>query len=236
MKDAYRRLARSLLGGTALALAALPLTLATASAQFNCGAVGLSGSACTQGTQQYQLLQQFQSLPDSPAGMSVMQGDMAAVTNIYLNATVAQRNQAATNFNLDGYNPAFNVWNQVSPSSQILSTLQAFPQLQASGALATAISGTLAPFLSGGSPPAPYGEVGAAINAALSVQQVGALKDVFTAYARAFQGQSTQYANPGQTDPRPFQISQTIANAPWTPTQASASAIASQQGQWGPQG
>src|SRR5204863_2308309 len=39
-----------------------------------------------------------------------------------------------------------------------------------------------------------------------------------------------------QLEQRHFLIAQTIANAPWTPTQARASAIASQQGQWGPQG
>ena len=238
MKDAYRRFTFSLLGGTALALASLPLTLATALAQFNCGAVRPAAARLARkAPSSISFFSNSSPCPISSAGMSVMQGDMAAVTNIYLNATVAQRNQAATNYNLDGYNPAFNVFNQVSPSSQILSTLQAFPQLQASGALAAAISGTLAPFLSGGSPPTPYGGgVGAAINAALSVQQISALKDTFTAYARAFQGQSTQYANAGQIDPRPFQISQTIANAPWTPGQASSTSIANQQGDWGAPG
>lgn len=213
-----------------LVLAFLPAV--PASAQVNCA--GLTAAQCTLATGQYTVLQSFQSLPNTSAGLAAMQSDLSTVVGIYQNATVGQRNQAALNYVLGGFTPQYNIWSQISPSSQILSTLQVYPQLQMSGALA----GSLASQIQG------QGGVFADLTTLLggssagigSVQQLDALKDSFTAYATAFAGQSTQYANSGQNDPRPFQIASGIANFPWTSAQAGASAITNQQDEWGTPG
>ncbi|HEV7544898.1 MAG TPA: autotransporter domain-containing protein, partial [Reyranella sp.] len=216
----------------ALALAMVALPLAGASAQINCAAQNppLSGNACTEFNQQYQLLQQFQSLPNSAAGLNVLQSDLATVQNIYLNATVAQRNQAATNYNLTNPAPQQNIWGMLTPSNQLYPSLQTFPQLQLSAPLAAAI-GTPITGQSG-----VFSKITSLLDFAGSQMQIGALKDNFTAYAQGYPGLSTQYANPGQVDPRPFQLSQAIANAPWTLAQASSASVANQQGEWGSPG
>ena len=216
----------------ALALAMVALPLADASAQINCAAQNppLSGNACTQFNQQYQLLQQFQSFPNSAAGLNVLQSDLATVQNIYLNATVAQRNQAATNYNLTNPAPQQNIWGMLTPSNQLYPSLQTFPQLQLSAPLAAAI-GTPITGQSG-----VFSNITSLLDFAGSQIQIGALKDNFTAYAQGYPGLSTQYANPGQVDPRPFQLSQAIANAPWTLAQASSASVANQQGEWGSPG
>ena len=203
------------------------LTSSPTRAQLNCTAQGLSGNACIAALQQYQALQSFQSLPNSAAGMAVMRADMAGVERIYLNATVAQQNQAATNSNLtlnsgsNPYNqmpPQQNVWGMLTPTNALYPSLSAFPQLVTSQALATRmydeISQTIASSLS--PTPAPptaavLGNINTTINIAASQIQVDALKSTFTAYAQAFAGQSTIYADPMQNDPRPFQISNIIA-------------------------
>jgi autotransporter-associated beta strand protein len=215
------------MAATTLVLASL--AVAPAGAQVDCS--GLTSLQCTQATGQYNVLQSFQSLPNTAAGLAAMQSDLSTVVGIYRNATVGQRNQAALNFVLGGFTPQYNIWSQIAPSSQILSTLQAYPQLQTSGALASALAGRI-PGQSG---------VFADINTLLggssagigSVLQLEALKDSFTAYATAFAGQTTQYAHADQNDPRPFQIAAGIADFPWTSAQAGASAIANQQGEWG---
>jgi autotransporter-associated beta strand protein len=249
MKHTYRRFTLGLLGSTALALAAIPLPLATASAQIACSPS--TSTTCIQANQQYWLLAPFASLPNSAAGLAALQADMAAVENIYFNATVGQRNQAATNYNLGSFNPQLNLWSQIAPSSQILSTLQAFPQLQTSAALATALSaqipgqagvfGNLTTFLQGGE-----GFGGAPVAGIMSADQVTLLKDAFFSYGQAFAGQTTQYSLPlttqnppppgTQNDPRPYQISQAIANSPWTSSQASTSSRLNQAGEWGAPG
>lgn len=225
-----------------MALAIGLLFAGPVAAQVNCS--GLPAAQCTQATGQYQILQSFQSLPNTSAGPNVFSSDLAAVVNIYLNATVGQRNQAAANslgvFTSGDAQPQYNLWNQISPSSPILSTLQAFPQIQISSALAATLTeridlrqreplyAAITELLTGDS--------SSSTNNIGAVQQVGALKDSFTAYAAAFAGQSTQYANAGQIDPRPFQISTSIADNPWTSAQASASAIQAQQDEWGTPG
>ena len=95
VKYAYRRFTLSLLGSTALALASLPLALSTASAQVNC--TGLTATGCAQAAGAYQVLQQFQTLPNTPAGLSALRTALSTVEGIYLNATPAQRLQAVTN-------------------------------------------------------------------------------------------------------------------------------------------
>ena len=249
MKHTYRRLALSLLGSTALTLATMPLPVATASAQAACSPS--TSPTCIQANQQYQLLAPFASLPGSAAGLAALRADMAAVESIYFNATVGQRNQAATNYNLNSFNPQLNLWSQIAPSSQILSTLQAFPQLQNSAALATALSaqisgqagvfGDLTIFLQGGE-----GFGGAPVQGILSADQVGLLKDAFFSLRPGVPGaddavfpavHEPKSPPPGtQNDPRPYQISQAIANSPWTSSQASATSRANQAGEWGAPG
>jgi len=84
-----------------------------AEAQVNC--TGLSVTQCNMANDQYTLLQNFQGLPTTQAGQSVLKADLATVVSIYNNATPAQRAQAAQNSqsvvsswngNVDSYNPA----------------------------------------------------------------------------------------------------------------------------------
>ena len=227
---------------SALVWAAAVLHAGPAIAQVNCGS--LTAARCTQATGQYQILQSFQSLPNPSTGANVFKSDLAAVVNIYLNATAGQRNQAAANshgvFTAGDARPQYNLWSQISASSPILSTLQAFPQLQISSALAATLTERIdlrqSEPLYAAITELLTGDSSSSTNNISAVQQVTALKDSFTAYAAAFAGQSTQYANAGQIDPRPFQISTSIANNPWTSAQASASAIDAQQSEWGTPG
>jgi autotransporter-associated beta strand protein len=223
----------------ALALVMVSPPTVFARAQLSCDG---SAAHCNRVADQYDILKSFQSLPNPSTGPNVFTRDLATVTDIYLNATVGQRNQAADNasgvFKAGDGEPQYNLWNQISSTSQILPTLGVFPQLQISRALAdtlteriykrqseplyTAITGLLT------------GNDAQVDNYIGAVQEIDALKSSFDAYAAAFQGQSTQYANPQQVDPRPFQISATIANNPWLPAQASTTAIQIQQAEWGP--
>ncbi|MBM3649232.1 MAG: phosphatase PAP2 family protein, partial [Alphaproteobacteria bacterium] len=213
----------------ALALALAACAGTPAWAQVNCA--GLSTTACAQATDQYQRVVGFQSLPNTATGMAVMRSDLAAVESIYLNATTAQRDQAATNFDLKKFNPQLNVWSMLTSTNQIFPSLQAFPQLQLSTALAAA-NANLIPAQGN-----PYAQISTLFDNAYGTMQGDALKSSFTAYATAFAGQATQYAFPAQTDPRPFQISSTIANAPWTEAQASKDSVKVQsKDNWGDPG
>jgi outer membrane autotransporter protein len=201
------------------------LSAPTALAQVDC--TGLSLQDCSQATGQYQVLQSFQSLPDTPAGLAVLNADLAKVVSIYRSASVAQREQAATNSVLGGPMAQINVWTQISSSSPILSTLQAFPQLQLSSGLADALAQAI---------PQQHGvfhHITGLWQTMTNQIQTSALKNAFTAYKIAYPGPGTQYANAGQNDPRPFQLSYDIANFPWVTGQASAWAITQQQTEWG---
>ena len=231
------RLARTAALGALIGLAAE----GPAFAQADCS--GLSALQCAQAGQQYQLLQTFQALPSSPAGMAVMNADMATVQNIYLNATAVQQNQAATNSNLTGGAPQQNTWGMLSAliagspptPNPFYQTLSVFPQLPAAQALVAAIQ----PNLAGTSPAITKVNnlIGSMVGSGGS-WQITPLKDSFTAYAQAFAGQSTIYAFPSQIDPRPFQISNIIAGAAWTSTPGgiTAASVAAQQGEWGAPG
>jgi len=214
-----------------VALAAALLGATTgARAQVSCA--GLTSLACTQANQQFLLVQSFQSLPLTAAGMAVFRADIAAVENIYLNASAAQRNQAATNFDLHGLHPQENIWDMLKSSNALYPSLLTFPQLPVSAALADQVHSEI----KAATPAAVMDTITTMQKAAVDQVQAGALKDSFTAYATAFAGQSTIYANPGQIDPRPFQISQAIAGNPWSSiTQAglAGTSIASQTEQWG---
>lgn len=238
--SSLRHLAASAVGAVVFAIGLL--FAGPVAAQVNCS--GLTAAQCTQATGQYQVLQSFQSLPNTSAGQNAMQAELDAVVSIYQNATVAQRNQAAANslgvFTVGDAQPQYNLWNQISSSSLILPTLEMFPQIPMSSALADTLTERInhrqSEPLYAAITELITGTSDSSTNSISSVQQVGALKDSFTAYATAFAGQSTQYANAGQIDPRPFQISTSIADNPWTSTQASASAIQAQQDEWGASG
>lgn len=227
----------------ALALGMAPLFAGSASAQMDCSRLHLSGTTCAQATDQYDVLASFQALPNTQAGLNVLQADLSTVAGIYLNATPGQRNQAATNSYLSGtagqqpYAPQVDIWSQIAPGSPILPTLQLYPQIGMSGALATALANQI-PGQAGVYDWITTGLGGnGATQGIYEVLQVGPLKDSFTAYALGYPGQSTIYAYPsGQNDPRPYQLSQTIAGSPWTTGQASASSIANQQEEWGAPG
>ena len=117
----------------------------------------------------------------------------------------------------------------LTPSNQIFPTLQAFPQLQTSSALATAIGTQLA-----APPSGVYAQIGTLIHSIDGVlgPVIEGTKNSFTAYAQAYQGMSTQFASPGQIDPRPYQVSQAIANNPWTTANSGPGMPENQAGQW----
>ena len=199
------------------------LWVSPAEAQVNCA--GLSATPCDMATSQYSLLQAFQGLPSSQAGQNALQTDLSTVVSIYNNATVAQRAQAVQNSNdvvasyngnINSYNPTaqYNVWQQISSSSQILSTLGAFPQLSMSSALAGRLSDllytdisdyenrrTTSPTISAVTQllqghytsPAPGSTSPDLVSdgSITGVQMVGQLKDAFTAYSIYF-----PYSNP----------------------------------------
>ena len=240
-------------------------------AQVNCS--GLSPAECSMANDQYMLLQNFQALPTTPAGQNALKADLAAVVGIYNDATVAQRAQAVQNSqsvvsswngNADSYNPTaqYNVWQQISSRSQILSSLGAFPQLTTSSALADRLSDMLAgdvDYWSSGRttsptisaltqllqgyytmPPGSTAPTFVGGGSIAGVQMVGPLKDAFTAYSIYY-----PYSNPANTtsyslppcgtqpcQPDPRPYQLSTAISPWQPGQASASDIASQSGQW----
>ncbi len=233
-----------IIAGLAFALASLCVSLAPASAQPSCNSLNLDPASqqCAQYQGQYGVLATFATPAYSTPNNSIMTSDLSIVEGIYGNATVGQRNQAAANYYLS--NSQYNVWNQISPSSQILSTLTAFPQLGVSAPLSIALSSQI-PGSAG-----VYQSITNTLNTIVGTntivgfQQVDPLKDAFNSYLTAFRGTTTPYSypspgpnqTPGQNDPRPFQISNAIASNPWSASQASAAAIQNQIGEWGAPG
>jgi autotransporter-associated beta strand protein len=198
----------------------------SAEAQVDCS--GLSATQCSMANDQYGLLQTFQALPSSQAGREVLKADLAAVTAIYNNASGAQRAQAVQNsssvlpswnHNVTSFNPTaqYNVWEQISSRSQLLSTLGAFPQLAQSSPLADSMSSLLwrdvdkwtrgettsptvsavTQLLQGYEVAPPPGSTSAILvdgGSIAGVQMVGQLKGAFTAYGIYF-----PYGNPANT-------------------------------------
>ena len=247
------------------------LWVSPAKAQVNC--TGLSLTQCNMANGQYTLLQNFQGLPTTQAGQNALNADLATVVSIYNNATLAQRAQAVQNSqsvvsswngNIDSYNPTaqYNVWQQISSGSQILSSLGAFPQLKMSSALADALSSMFArdvdywsrgqatsPTISAVTqllqgyytlPPGSTAPSFVGGGSIAGVQMVGQLKDAFTAYSIYY-----PYSNPANTtpyslppcgaqpcQPDPRPYQLSTEISPWQPNQASASDMSSQSGQW----
>ena len=240
------KLRRHFLAGAAFALVSVCLLTTPASAQ-NCDSFipPLTGASCARYQGQYGVISLFASPAYSTPNNSIMNNNLAIEESIYLNATPGQRNQAILNsrqaaalFRL-GQHGQYSLWNQISPSSQILSTLQAFPQLQTSAALSMALSMALSPQST--EQHGVYQQItDTLVTAKGSIQSFSGpgLKDSFTSYLTAYQGRSTPYSYPApaQNDPRPFQVSNVIASSPWTTGQASESAIQEQAQLWGTPG
>ena len=215
---------RRMLASTVFVLAALALPTSRASAQANCQ--GLTSTQCAQASDQYQLLSIFSTLPSSPGGVAFLQNVLAADIALYQNATPAQRNQAAANADLTDPVPQQNIWGMLTSTNQLFPTLaQTFPQVRVSAPLAATVGAQL-PAQSG-----VYAQITTLLDSIGNIQQIGALKDAFTSYAQVFQ-QVTSFANSGNVDPRPFQTSLSVGGAPWTGSQASASAQSTQNAQW----
>lgn len=235
----------------------------SAFAQVDC--TGATPTQCAQANGQYQLLQYFQALPDTAAGRTVLDADLANVVGIYQNATSAQRDQAILNSEAvvyvsngveNSYLPLaqYNMWQQISATSQILPTLGVYPQLLLSSALAGKLGRDLDEqvqrFMNGQQTKPIVNAISELLmgnghnhpNSIASVQQVGALKDAFTAYSIHFPysnpANTTSWSlppcpnggNPCQPDPRPYQLTTQIAS--WQPGQAPVSDIANQAAQW----
>ncbi len=242
-----------------------------AEAQVNCS--GLSVTQCNMANDQYTLLQNFQGLPATQAGQHALKADLATVVSIYNNATPAQRAQAVQNSqsvvsswngNADSYNPTaqYNVWQQISSGSQILSSLGSFPQLKMSSALADTLSGMLARDVNAWSSEQTTSPTISAVTQLLQgyytvppgstdpsfvgggsiagVQMVGPLKDAFTAYATYFRfsdpANTTSYSLPPcgapPCQPDPRPYQLSTAISLWQSSQASASDMSSQSDQW----
>ena len=222
--------------------------VAPASAQRSCESLDLTGAACARYQGQYGVISLFGTPAYSTPNNPILNNNLAIEQGIYLNATPAQRNQAIANSQAGGEAPQlaqYTLWKQISPSSEIQSTLRLFPQLQASAPLAIALTEALSPLKPvqqgvyreitetlGRSDdwPKPIGTIQGFVGEGL--------KDSFTSYVTAYQGMTTPYyyPPPDQSDPRPFQISNVIASAPWTTGQATEASIQAQAAIWGKPG
>lgn len=188
----------------ALVLVALALSPTRPSAVQDLAPCATAACVNTQTTAHENLLSTFPTLLGTPAGVTQLNSNLSTVVDIYQNATVAQRNLAVVNDNLN--NVQTNVWGMVTTP------------------LATNMQGLIA-----GQGPAAA-RVTTILNVEIPTLQIGAVKDHFAAqntYKTAY-----GYTGTDSGDPRPFLTSPTIANNPWQPGQASASSIAGQQSQW----
>ncbi len=214
-------------------------------AQVNCNGIGAQN--CALATDQYPIFQTFNTLPNSAAGINLLNANLAAVNSIYLNATPAQRNQAAQNATTSGFTPQYNVWGMLSnlPASAFplnASSFQAFPSVAASAGLAT----TAATQINNQSAPV-YPQITRVLQGIVGIgggsdyiAQIQAMKQSFTTYNAYYlqsQGLATSWATsgslfPASSDLRPYQVSSTIGNAPWTLSQASSGSVSSQNEHW----
>jgi autotransporter-associated beta strand protein len=220
---------RQLLRTTALVSMLLLLGGAPAAAQSACPS-GASLSTCLLQDQQT-YLQSFSSLPNSAAGAAVLDANLARVESIYAGGSTSQRNQAVINSTTGPMSvPQANVWGMISnlPTSSFPLNASAFsatfPTISQSAALAT----TLSSQISAPSPASVYGQISSTISTIWGgIQQVEGLKDAFSSYNTYYVQRlglvnptwGGSAASPNSVDLRPYQVSNAIANAPWTVTQ-----------------
>src|SRR5882757_884142 len=138
---------RNLSGSVAIAPALVILGSAPVAAQVNCAGIGAQN--CALATDQYPFFQAFNSLPNSPAGINLLNANLSAVNSIYLNATQAQRLQAAQNADTSGTGPQTNIWGMISnlPASSFplnASSFTNFPSVATSAALASTMTNQIA--------------------------------------------------------------------------------------------
>ena len=190
----------------AAALVALALPLVSAASAMAQALAPCTTTACVnaQVSDHESRLSTFPTLLSAPDGITQLNSNLSTVVDLYQNATVAQRNLAVINDNLS--NVQTNIWGMVpTPLGAAMQTLTA-----GTGAAST--------------------QINTVFNVQLSTLQIEAVKNFFAAqntYKNAY-----GYTGTESGDPRPFLTSPAIANNPWQPGQASASAIAGQQEQW----
>jgi len=169
-----------------------------------------------------ELLGNFGVLADSPAGMAILEQNLAIDIGIYLGASAERRQTAALDSQLIESTFYYNIWNHAAPELSGLFDLG--NQLN---------PGT-------NFPDDEYIEqTGAAINAFGSL--AGQLKDYFaqTPGLNSYNAAYTilpQYAAQQPLDPRPFVVSSQINGNAWTTATASQIAVDIQQSETPPAG
>ncbi len=182
----------------------LPLLSVTPAAAQDLAPCTTTSCVTVQTSKHENLLAKFPTLLNTPAGVTQLNSNLSTVVDIYQNATVAKRNLAVINDNLN--NVQTNVWGMVT--TPLATNMQSL--IAGQGAAAAQVTTIL--------------------NVETPTLQIEAVKNHFAAqntYKNAY-----SYTGTDSGDPRPFLTSPTIANNPWQPGQASASSITGQQSQW----
>jgi autotransporter-associated beta strand protein len=231
MANVFRR---RLLATAALAPMLLLLGNAPAVAQNACPS-GTSISTCLL-QDQVAVLQTFATLPNSAAGINLLDANLTTIQDIYANGTTAQRNQALINSTTGPMSvPQANIWGMISnlPSTSFplnASSFTAFPSVAQSAALATTLSTQTSAQSN-----STYTQISTILSDVWGgVQQIGGLKNSFTSYNTYYVQRlglinatwGGTVSSPNSGDLRPYQISDAIADAPWTVAQGSNT------GQW----
>ncbi len=155
------------------------------------------------------------ALPDSLAGEEALQVNLDRIEEIYLTSTSAEKEEAAINSQIqNGAIPLRNIWTLASPDLS-----EKFDQ----GALPTP---------GPNAPPSSYQEL-----IENAVGNTGEIASTLKEYFATFDVYGQSYGTlPGVSnpDPRPFQVSDRIADNPWNTDETSAIAVSIQQSQTPP--
>ncbi|MEO1193919.1 MAG: autotransporter domain-containing protein [Pseudomonadota bacterium] len=157
-----------------------------------------------------EILSPFLSLPDSPEGQDTLDANLQRVEEIYLNSSAADKALAATNSQLQNpVIPVRNVWALAVPELSDRFSAGALPDPGPNAPPVSVISLVEATFQ----------------NIEISIDPLKSYFALSNIYGEAYG------ALPGVTneDPRPYQVSETIAGAPWTTAETTAVAVAIQQ-------
>lgn len=195
------------------------------------GVAGASGEAWAQApgcgtvaTCNAQLLGNFGALHATPAGMAILEQNLATEVAIYSGSTYDRKQTAALDSQLELHAIYYNVWNHAVPGlsglfsqGNLLQPGSRFPKL------ANAYIGTTAAAFSA------FGGI------AGDMKGYFADDPALASYNAAYHV-LPQYAGAHPKDPRPFVVGAQINDHPWTTRQTSALAVAIQQSNTVPAG
>lgn len=240
-QDAYRLRLRPLLCSTVVAFVVPLLPMAPASAQ-GCG----GPQDCALYRDQLQYLSSFENLPNTAAGQALLTSNLSTIIDIYQNATYAQRNQSIVNATTGPSSQiTTNIWSMISnlaltpfpgpvtPVGALAINASSFQNGSAGAAfvpLAAGVASTANIATAMATNSTISNAIAPLLTTALNAPQIGTLKDAFSAYNRFYNlataspAATYPYPNTGGATPtfpatadlRPYQISTTIFNAPWT--------------------